>query len=77
MRVLVMAKKRSPVTVVLEPSGMQFVLQPEDYFEFEWEDSPESMLGFIDHKPDRITIGQGSGRIGMWNSSGEEMPIIG
>ncbi|WP_125778244.1 hypothetical protein [Antribacter gilvus] len=67
----------SPVTVVLEPSGMEYVLQPGDHFEFEWEDVTGDLIGTIDHQPHTITIGEGSGRARMWNSNGDELSMLG
>jgi len=77
MRFQVGARGTSPVTVVLEPSGAEYMLQPGDYYEFEWEDAPGPLLGMIIHEPDVITIGEGNGRARMWNSRGEEMSMIG
>ena len=77
MRFRVGVRGPSPVTFVLEPSGAEYVLQPGDYYEFEWEDAPGLLVGTIDHEPDVITIGQGSGRARMWNSRGEEMSMLG
>jgi hypothetical protein len=77
MRFRVYAQGTSPVTVVLEPSGAEYVLQPHDYFEFEWEEGPGPLVGTIDHAPDTITICEGGGRARMWNSNGDEMSMIG
>jgi hypothetical protein len=67
----------SPVTVVLEPSGAEYVLQPGDYFEFEWEDAPGAPIGMIEHAPDTVTVAEGAGRARMWNSDGNEMSMLG
>ena len=77
MRFRVYAEGKSPVTVRLEPSGAEYVLPPDDYFEFEWEDTPGPLVGTIGHKPDMVIIGEGSGRARMWNSKGDEMSMIG
>lgn len=77
MRFRVGARGPTPVTVVLEPSGAEYVLQPGDYFEFEWEDAPGTPIGMIEHAPDTITIGEGNGRARMWNSNGDEMSMLG
>lgn len=77
MRFRVGARGPQPLTVVLEPSGAEYVLDPGDYFEFEWEESRGSLIGTIDHSPDTVTIGEGSGRARMWNSNGEEMSTLG
>jgi len=77
MRFRVGVRGPSPVTVVLEPSGAEYVLQPGDYFEFEWEDAPGPLIGTIDHAPGLITIGEGNGRARMWNSHGEEISMLG
>jgi hypothetical protein len=77
MRFAVTAHGGSPLTVVLEPSGAEYVLAPGDHFVFEWLEEPGSLLGSIDHEPSQITIGQPNGTARMWNSQGEEMSIVG
>lgn len=79
MRFRVDARGLVPITVVLEPTGAEYVLQPGEYFDFEWEDPPAELaglIGSITHEPDVITIGEGGGRARMWNSDGEEMSMI-
>lgn len=71
------AKGPSPVTVVLEPSGAEYVLQLGDYMGFEWEDEPGQLAWTVDHAPDLITVGQGIVQARMLNSHGEEMSMLG
>lgn len=77
MRLRVGASGPLPVTVALEPSGMEYLLQSGDYFEFEGQHAPGKLIWSIGHEPDVITIGQEGGAARMWNSSGEEMSMIG
>ena len=58
MRFRVGVKGPSPVTVVLEPTGAEYVLQPGDYYEFESLGAPGPLIGTIDHEPGMITIGE-------------------
>lgn len=77
MRFRLGARGPSPLTVVLEPSGAEYILESGDYFEFEWEESSKALMGTLEHRPDKVTIGEGGGRARMWNSSGDELSMFG
>jgi hypothetical protein len=79
MRVVIQADGTTPLTVVLEPSGMEYVVEPGDHLVYEWSvlSSTSTLLGSIGHEPSTITIGEASGPSRLWNSRGEELSIIG
>jgi hypothetical protein len=56
MRFVVTARGDGPLTVVLEPSGMEYVLDPGDHFVFEWADAMGTVVGAFDHTSTSVTI---------------------
>jgi hypothetical protein len=77
MRFVVRARGDVPLTVVLEPSGMEYVLEPGDHFVFEWVDEMGTLPGAFDHTSTSLTISEGSVSARMWNSRGDELSMIG
>lgn len=77
MQFRVISQGVDPLTVVFEPVGMETILRSGDYITVEWGgDEP----GEIVHRPEYLEIGDPVGGVGLtraWNSSGEEIPILG
>ena len=79
MKIRIDAGGESPLTLVLEPSGMEYVLAPGDHVIYEWIEAtdPSSLTGSVTHEASTLTIGEAGGPSRLWNSQGEEMSIIG
>ncbi len=79
MKIRIDARGETPLTLVLEPSGMEYVLAPGDHVIYEWNDGAgsSSLGGGIVHEASTLTIGEAGGQSRLWNSRGEEMSIIG
>lgn len=77
MKLIVQADGTTPLTVQLEPSGMEYVLKPGDHFIFEWPEGDGKLLGGFYHSATSLTVDQGSADIRLWNSHGEELSIVG
>jgi hypothetical protein len=79
MKIRIDAQGETPLILVLEPSGMEYVLAPGDHVIYEWTDDTGSspLIGTIAHEPSTLTIGEAGGQSRLWNSRGEEMSIIG
>ena len=79
MKIRIDAQGETPLTLVLEPSGMEYVLATGDHVVYEWTDGTSSspVIGTITHEPSTLTIGEAGGQSRLWNSQGDEMSIIG
>jgi hypothetical protein len=77
MKFVVRADGDLPLTIVLEPSGMEYVLKSGDHFVFDWAEGDGELLGTFNHTATSLTIGEGNGPARMWNSRGEEISMIG
>jgi hypothetical protein len=79
MKIRIDARGETPLTLVLEPSGMEYVLAPGEHVIYEWTDGTgsSSLIRAIVHEPSTLTIGEAGGPSRLWNSQGEEMSIIG
>jgi hypothetical protein len=78
MRFMVSAGSDVAVTVLFEPSGAEYVIQPDDHLVVEWPEGPGGLLGGIDHSSSGLVISEpGNGMSRIWNSSGEELSIVG
>jgi hypothetical protein len=76
MKVMVKADGERPLTVILEPYGMEYELQPADHFVFEWVDEKRPLQGVFAHTPTTLTItAEDTAR--MWDSRGNEMSMFG
>jgi len=76
MTFVVKADGKHPLTVILEPWGMEYVLEPGDHFVFEDVDEEDALLVEDAHMPQTLTIWtQSTSR--MWDSRGNEMSLIG
>jgi hypothetical protein len=62
------------LTIVLEPSGVEYLLAPGDYLVYEWSGDWEATL---DHGSAELTIGASGVEDRIWNSQGKQMSVIG
>jgi hypothetical protein len=77
MQLVIEAKGDVPLTVVLEPSGMEYTLAPGDHFVFQLTGETEPLPIEIVHSETTLTFSEGSARARLWDSKGTELSLIG
>lgn len=81
MRFMVSAGSEVAITVLFEPSGAEYDVQPGDHLIIEWPEGGEESGGLlpgIDHSPEGLVISEpGTGLCRIWNANGEELSILG